>query len=132
MTELAVDPPEGSAPGVVGPCTHKQDWETLMRQGRVGGPAGTWGILQRDQGAGLWTGHTYTVIGLIRWAGYTNIAAACRRFAAQPVLALSLLGIALENSMALLRPQVAAARSLKFPRQDNIPSGLENASGWLQ
>jgi len=48
------------------------------------------------------------------------------------VLALSLLGIALENYMALLRPQVAAARSLKFPRQDNIPSGLENASGWLQ
>ena len=64
--------------------------------------------------------------------GYTNIAAACRRFAAQPVLALSLLGIALENYMALLRPQVAAARSLKLPRQDNIPSGLENASGWLQ
>jgi predicted transposase YbfD/YdcC len=25
-----------------------------------------------------------TVIGLLRWAGYTNSAAACRRFAAQP------------------------------------------------
>ena len=38
-----------------------------------------------------------TVIGLFRWAGYTNIAAACRRFAAQPALALDLIGIALEN-----------------------------------
>ena len=32
-----------------------------------------------------------TVIGLMRWAGYTNIAAACRRFAAQPALRWSLL-----------------------------------------
>lgn len=38
-----------------------------------------------------------TGIGLMRWAGYTNIAAACRRFAAQPTLALKLIGIALEN-----------------------------------
>lgn len=38
-----------------------------------------------------------TVIGLLRWAGYTNIAAACRRFAAQPTLALALIGIAWEN-----------------------------------
>jgi predicted transposase YbfD/YdcC len=38
-----------------------------------------------------------TVIGLMRWAGYTNIAAACRRFAAQPTLALELIGIELEN-----------------------------------
>jgi predicted transposase YbfD/YdcC len=38
-----------------------------------------------------------TVIGLLRWAGHTNIAAACRRFAAQPRLALELIGIALEN-----------------------------------
>jgi hypothetical protein len=39
----------------------------------------------------------YTVIGLMRQAGYTNIAATCRRFAAQPALALELIGIALEN-----------------------------------
>jgi predicted transposase YbfD/YdcC len=38
-----------------------------------------------------------TVVGLMRWAGYTNIAAACRRFAAQPQAALHLIGIALEN-----------------------------------
>jgi predicted transposase YbfD/YdcC len=38
-----------------------------------------------------------TVIGLMRQAGYTNIAAACRRFAAQPALALALIGIELEN-----------------------------------
>ena len=38
-----------------------------------------------------------TVIGLMRWAGYTNIAAACRRFTAQPALALELISIALEN-----------------------------------
>jgi len=38
-----------------------------------------------------------TVIGLTRWAGETNIAAACRRFAAQPALALELIGIQLEN-----------------------------------
>jgi hypothetical protein len=38
-----------------------------------------------------------TVIGLMRWAGYTNMAAACRRLAAQPALALALIGIELEN-----------------------------------
>ena len=38
-----------------------------------------------------------TTIGLVRWAGYSNIAAACRRFAAQPELALTLIGIKLEN-----------------------------------
>jgi hypothetical protein len=38
-----------------------------------------------------------TAIGLLRWAGHTNIAAACRRLAAQPVEALALIGIILEN-----------------------------------
>ena len=38
-----------------------------------------------------------TTIGLLRWAGYSNIAAACRRFAAQPDLALILIGVKLEN-----------------------------------
>ena len=38
-----------------------------------------------------------TVIGLLRWAGQTNIAAACRRLAAQPAQALALIGIELEN-----------------------------------
>ena len=38
-----------------------------------------------------------TAIGLLRAAGYANIAAACRRFAAQPELALTLIGIKLEN-----------------------------------
>jgi hypothetical protein len=38
-----------------------------------------------------------TVIGLMHWAGYTNMAAACRRFAAQPRAALHLIGIELEN-----------------------------------
>jgi predicted transposase YbfD/YdcC len=38
-----------------------------------------------------------TVIGLLRWAGHTNIAAACRQLAAQPAQALALIGIVLEN-----------------------------------
>lgn len=38
-----------------------------------------------------------TVIGLMRRAGETNMAAACRRFAAQPTLALALIGVELEN-----------------------------------
>src|SRR5215467_6774558 len=38
-----------------------------------------------------------TTIGLLRWAGHTNIAAACRRLAAQPAQALALLGIEVEN-----------------------------------
>jgi predicted transposase YbfD/YdcC len=42
-----------------------------------------------------------TVIGLTRGAGETNMAAACRRFAAPPAFALELLGIQLENWMAL-------------------------------
>jgi hypothetical protein len=36
-------------------------------------------------------------IGGRRWAGYTNLAAACRQCAAQPRAALHLIGIALEN-----------------------------------
>ena len=38
-----------------------------------------------------------TAIGLMRWTGETNIAAACRRFAAQPWSALALIGIIPEN-----------------------------------
>jgi len=38
-----------------------------------------------------------TALGLLRAAGYTNMAAACRRFAAQPDLALTFIGITLEN-----------------------------------
>jgi predicted transposase YbfD/YdcC len=38
-----------------------------------------------------------TAIGLLRYAGYANIAAAGRRLAAQPVQALALIGIELEN-----------------------------------
>jgi predicted transposase YbfD/YdcC len=38
-----------------------------------------------------------TAIGLLRWAGHTNIAAACRQLAAQPLQALALIGIVLEN-----------------------------------
>lgn len=38
-----------------------------------------------------------TAIGLMRLAGETNIAAACRRFAAQPEQALALLGIKLKT-----------------------------------
>ena len=38
-----------------------------------------------------------TAIGLLRWAGHTNMAAACRRLAAQPAQALALIGIAFEN-----------------------------------
>jgi predicted transposase YbfD/YdcC len=38
-----------------------------------------------------------TAITLLRRAGATNIAAACRRYAAQPALALTAVGLALEN-----------------------------------
>ena len=38
-----------------------------------------------------------TALGLLRWAGHTNIAAACRQVAAQPLQALALMGIALDN-----------------------------------
>jgi predicted transposase YbfD/YdcC len=38
-----------------------------------------------------------TAIGVLRWAGHTNIAAACRQWAAQPAQAWALIGIALEN-----------------------------------
>ena len=38
-----------------------------------------------------------TAIGLMRCDGETNIAAACRRFAAQPCSALALIGIIAEN-----------------------------------
>jgi hypothetical protein len=38
-----------------------------------------------------------TAIGLLRCAGHANIAAACRRLAAQPLQALALIGIELEN-----------------------------------
>jgi hypothetical protein len=35
----------------------------------------------------------HTAIGLMPWAGETNIAAGCRRFAAQPWAALALIGM---------------------------------------
>lgn len=38
-----------------------------------------------------------TALGLLRWAGETTIAAACRRFAAQPWSALALIGIRPDN-----------------------------------
>ena len=38
-----------------------------------------------------------TAIGLLRGAGYPNIAAACRQLAAQPLQALAFIGIELEN-----------------------------------
>ena len=38
-----------------------------------------------------------TAIGLLRWAGYRNMAKACRHMAAQPAQALALIGIVLEN-----------------------------------
>jgi predicted transposase YbfD/YdcC len=38
-----------------------------------------------------------TAIGLLRYAGYANMAAAVRRLAAQPLQALALIGIELEN-----------------------------------
>jgi predicted transposase YbfD/YdcC len=38
-----------------------------------------------------------TAIGVLRWAGHTNLAAACRQLAAQPARALALMGIVLEN-----------------------------------
>jgi hypothetical protein len=41
-------------------------------------------------------------IGLLRHTGYSNIAAADRRLAAQPLQALALIGIELENEMALM------------------------------
>src|SRR5262245_26910560 len=39
----------------------------------------------------------HTAIGLMHWAGDTNIAVACRRFAAQPWSALDLIRIIPEN-----------------------------------
>ena len=39
----------------------------------------------------------HTALGLLRWAGHTTSAAACRRLAAQPAQALALIGIELEN-----------------------------------
>lgn len=38
-----------------------------------------------------------TAIGLMRWAGETNIAASCRRIAAQPWSALAMIGIPRDN-----------------------------------
>jgi hypothetical protein len=35
-----------------------------------------------------------TAVGLLRWAGHTNIAAVCRRLAAQPAQAFALIGLA--------------------------------------
>jgi hypothetical protein len=45
-----------------------------------------------------------TVMWLLCWAGDTNLAATCRRFAAQPTFVLKLIGIELENCMTLKAP----------------------------
>ena len=39
----------------------------------------------------------HPAMGLLRWAGHTTMAAACRRLAAQPAQALALIGIEFEN-----------------------------------
>jgi hypothetical protein len=54
-----------------------------------------------------------TTMGLLRWAGQTNMATACRRLAAQPVQALTLMGMALENVMTL--PLSYALFSFAYP-----------------
>ena len=43
-----------------------------------------------------------TALGLRRWTGHTNMAAAWRRLVAQPAQALALIGMVWENSMILL------------------------------
>ena len=57
---------------------------------------------ERSQGRGgssppVLAARRHTAIGLLRWAGHTTSAAACRRLAAQPAQALALIGIAFEN-----------------------------------
>ena len=54
----------------------------------------------------MWAGHApqvmaalrTTAIGLLRGLGATNIAAATRRFAAQPALALAAVGLPIDNA----------------------------------
>ena len=49
-----------------------------------------------------------TTIGLLRRAGYSNMAAAFRLVAAQPARALALIGIERENQMILARRLVVS------------------------
>ena len=57
-----------------------------------------------------------TVRGLLRCAGHTNMAAACHRFATQPRAALHLIGIAVENCMALGTRPLTACAGLGYTR----------------
>jgi hypothetical protein len=67
-----------------------------------------------------------TAIGLLRYAGYANIAAAGRRLAAQPLQALALIGIEPENEMALqLGTIVDGDSALQFL----LNSGLADTRG---
>jgi predicted transposase YbfD/YdcC len=68
-----------------------------------------------------------TAIGLMRRAGDTNIAAACRRVAAQPALALRLIGIELENWMTLASG-IGSGFSRRMARKEKMasPNGMDN------
>ena len=66
--------------------------ETLLDHGKLA--TSSIPHLRNGNYGGVWRN---TVIGLTRWAGATHMAAACRRFAAQPALALELIGMRLEN-----------------------------------
>jgi CBS domain-containing protein len=66
-----------------------------------------------------------TAIGLLRWAGHTNIVAACRRLAAQPLQALALIGIELENSMTLDFESTYLDAEMKF----ELATGMTHPDG---
>jgi hypothetical protein len=48
-----------------------------------------------------------TAIGLLRFQGYTNMAAVCRQVAAQPASALARMGMAWANAMTLRKESLA-------------------------
>ena len=62
-----------------------------------------------------------TPIGLMRWAGYTNMTAACRRFAAQPTAALHLIRMTLENCMTPAPVGRRSRDSRCFPTRVRLP-----------
>ena len=72
-----------------------------------------------------------TVIGLRRWAGATPMAAACRRFAAQPGFALVLIGVALENCMTLIK-RVSTYAPPSDGRGLRMPGALLSRPGYSQ
>jgi len=74
-----------------------------------------------------------TALGLLRWAGHTNMAAAWRRLVGQPAQALAFIGMVWENSMILLTAAIRRSSLLLcMGREEVLRTGARIESKFVE